>query len=107
MYDLISKQTVIDIEGLDEQIKCEMCINPMRTDRGCDGSCKYDEKLYERIMQILGERIKSLPPAQPEPSTEIQEILNYLDTALHPIVSPDNWNVYAELYDMVSKLPSA
>lgn len=45
--------------------------------------------------------------AQPEPSTEIQEILNYLDTELHPIVSPDNWNVYAELHDMVSKLPSA
>lgn len=44
---------------------------------------------------------------QPEPSTEIQEILNYLDTALHPIVSPDNWNVYVELYDMVSGLSSA
>lgn len=48
-----------------------------------------------------------LPSAQPEPTTEIQEILNYLDTTLHPIVSPDNWNVYAELHDMVSKLPSA
>lgn len=51
--------------------------------------------------------IEHLPSAQPEPSTEIQEILNYLDTTLHPIVSPDNWNVYAELHDMVSKLPSA
>ena len=50
--------------------------------------------------------IEDLPPAQPEPTTEIQEILNYLDTTLHPIVSPDNWNVYAELHDMVSKLPS-
>ena len=45
--------------------------------------------------------------AQPETSTEIQEILNYLDTTLHPIVSPDNWYVYAELHDMVSMLPSA
>ena len=35
------------------------------------------------------------------------EILNYLDNTLHPIVSPDNWNVYSELYDMVEKLPSA
>ena len=49
----------------------------------------------------------NLPSAQPEPTTEIQEILDYLDTTLHPIVSPDNWNVYAELHDMVSKLPSA
>ena len=51
--------------------------------------------------------INALPSAQPEPSTEIQEILNYLDTTLHPIVSPDNWNVYSELHDMVSRLPSA
>lgn len=53
------------------------------------------------------EDIQALPSAQPELSTEIQEILNYLDTTLHPIVSPDNWNVYSELHDMVSKLPSA
>ena len=51
--------------------------------------------------------VETIPSAQPEPSTEIQEILNYLDTTLHPIVSPDNWNVYAELHDMVSRLPSA
>lgn len=44
---------------------------------------------------------------QPEPSAEIQEILNYLDSTLHPILSPDNWNVYSELHDMVSMLPSA
>ena len=36
-----------------------------------------------------------------------QEILDYLDNVLHPIVSPDNWNVYSELYDMIEKLPSA
>ncbi len=36
-----------------------------------------------------------------------QEILDYLDTTLHPIVSPDNWYVYSELHDMVSSLPSA
>lgn len=51
--------------------------------------------------------IEGMPSAHSEPSTEIQEILNYLDTTLHPIVSPDNWNVYSELYDMVSSLPSA
>ena len=64
--DLISRQAAIDVEGLDEQIRCEMCRNPMHTNRGCDGNCKYDEKLYERIMQILGERIKHVPSAQPE-----------------------------------------
>ena len=64
--DLISRQAAIDTEGLDEQIRCEMCRNPMKTDRGCDGNCKYDEKLYESIMQILDGRMKPLPSAQPE-----------------------------------------
>lgn len=36
-----------------------------------------------------------------------QEILDYLDNVLHPIVSPDNWNVYSELHDMIEELPSA
>ena len=62
-----SNYVVIEAEGLDEQIRCEMCRNPMHTNRGCDGNCKYDEKLYERIMQILGERIK------PSPSVELEE----------------------------------
>ena len=66
MDDLISRQAAIDTEGLDEEIRCEMCRNPMHTDRGCDGGCTYDEKLYKRIMQILDERIKPLPSAQPE-----------------------------------------
>ena len=62
--DLISRPAAIDADGLDEEIRCEMCKNPMHTDRGCDGNCEYDEKLYEKIMQILNERIKALPPAQ-------------------------------------------
>lgn len=66
MDNLISRQAAIYVEELDEEIRCEMCRNPMRTNKGCDGNCQYDEKLYERIMQILGERIKPLPSAQPE-----------------------------------------
>lgn len=42
-----------------------------------------------------------------ENSFEIQDILDYLDAVLHPIVSPEYWNVYSELYDMISMLPSA
>lgn len=66
MSDLIERQAAIDTNGLDEEIRCEMCKNPMHTDRGCDGNCKYDEKLYEKIIQILDKRIKPLPSAQPE-----------------------------------------
>jgi hypothetical protein len=64
--DCIERQAAIDADGLDEEIRCEMCKNPMHTDRGCDGNCKYDEILYEKIIQILNKRITPLPSAQPK-----------------------------------------
>ena len=73
----------------------------------------FHDEYYQRtsiqdcINCFIEDILTKSPFAQPEPSTEIQEILNYLDTTLHPIVSPDNWYVYAELHDMVSMLPSA
>ena len=66
MNDLISRQAAIEANGLDEEIRCEMCENPMHNDRGCDGNCRYDEILYEKIIQILNKRITPLPSAQPE-----------------------------------------
>ena len=51
--------------------------------------------------------LQEISPAQPEQSSEIQGILDYLDTVLHPIVSPEHWDVYSELHDMISRLLSA
>lgn len=45
--------------------------------------------------------------AKSEPPFKIQDILDYLDTVLYPIISPEHWNVYSELHDMISTLPSA
>lgn len=39
--------------------------------------------------------------------TTKNEILEYLDNVLHPLVSPEHWNVYAELHDMLEDLPPA
>ena len=47
------------------------------------------------------------PSAQPERSVRVQEILDYLDAELHPIVSPRYWDVYSSLYDMISSLSLA
>ena len=70
--------------------------------------CKSDEDGYVWIIRSdAWARIDALPTAQPERSSEIQDILEYLDTVLHPIISPDHWNVYSELHDMISMLPSA
>ena len=90
MSDLISRQAAIDC-----------CRN------------EWEEEVAERIealppastMGQVDEAVQS--SAQPEQPTEVQDILQYLDEYLHPIVSPDHWSVYSELYDMVSMLPSA
>ena len=63
----------------------------------------HDNVTKERII----EHFKQLPSAQPERPFEIQDILDYLDTVLHPIVSPEHWNVYSELHNMISTLPAA
>lgn len=69
---------------------------------------KIDDDGYIWIIRMdAAKRIDAIPSAQPEQSLEIQDILEYLDTVLCPIISPDNWSVYAELHDMISMLPSA
>lgn len=75
--------------------------------------CKEHAEKGEDI-QTLGSvcadlviNIGKLPSVQTECSFEIQDILDYLNTTLHPIISPEYWNVYSELYDMISALSSA
>lgn len=46
----------IHTQGLDEEIRCTMCTNPMRSDRGCDGGCMVDEDVYEKVMDIIRNR---------------------------------------------------
>ena len=55
-------------------------------------------------MNLVRKAFEKLPSTQPEQTTEIQDILKYLDEKLHPIVSPDNWHIYSELHDMISEL---
>lgn len=47
----------IETEGLDEEIRCIMCSNPMKTNSGCDGHCQYNEHLYHEIISVLENRI--------------------------------------------------
>lgn len=61
----------------------------------------------EDIRAMCGEcdawnQYKNYP--QPRWTTDVNDILAYLDGVVHPLVSPENWNVYSELYDMVSGL---
>ena len=86
--DLISRQAAISLAG-DLQIHG-------------DEYHMYNQAINNYCTEIMG-----LPSAQQERPSKIQDILNYLDTVLHPIISPEHWNVYSELHDMISTLPSA
>ena len=66
--------------------------------------CEY--ALNQKDKSVTPNDIMRFPSAQSEQSTDIQDILQYLDNVIHPLVSPENWNVYSELHDMISNLPS-
>lgn len=49
MSDII----LISKVGLYETVKCAICENPIKSERGCDGSCQYDKELHEKIVEAV------------------------------------------------------
>ena len=59
--DLMSIHT----QGLDEGIRCAMCANSMKSDRGCDGGCVVDDGMYKKVMETIKNNIvPSVTPTQ-------------------------------------------
>jgi hypothetical protein len=52
---------LIHTEGLDEEIRCTMCTNYMKSDRGCDGSCVVNKDMYKAVMDAIEKRILPTP----------------------------------------------
>ena len=50
--------TLIHTEGLDEEIRCTMCANSMKSDRGCDGGCVVNKDMYKKVMDAIERRIQ-------------------------------------------------
>lgn len=50
---------LIQTQGLDEGIRCAMCTNSMANDRGCDGLCKVDESMYQKVMNVIEKALKN------------------------------------------------
>ena len=86
------------LEGKDANVTSNGTIS--RTDAIDAVAYAEDGKDAQRILEGLVSTI-------PEQSAQIQDILQFLDERLHPIISPAHWNVYSELHDMISMLPSA
>ena len=57
-------------EALEEGIRCAMCTNAMKSEKGCDGGCMVDTKMYNKVMAEINSRLLGQPPATPqEPNT--------------------------------------
>lgn len=44
--------------GLDEEIRCIMCTNHMKSNRGCDGGCVVNKDMYNAVMDAIEKRIQ-------------------------------------------------
>lgn len=57
---------LIHTEGLDEEIRCTMCTNSIKSDMGCDGSCVVNNTMYKNVMDAIEKRIQpSVTPQEP------------------------------------------
>ena len=89
---------------MDDSISRQVTIEEWKNDfKGYVNALNIPRDDYNGIMEYIDE----LPSVQLEPCEDVQHILDYLDNVLHPLVSPEHWNVYSELHDMISSLPSA
>lgn len=73
--------------------------------------CDFDGWLdaeYKKVVEYENDNKSVQPgriPVNEKNKTEkIENILQYIDEKLHPIISPEHWNVYSELHDMISGL---
>ena len=44
---------LINANPLEEAIRCAMCMNPIKSYRGCDGGCKVDEQMYKNVVEAV------------------------------------------------------
>lgn len=49
-----------NLEHIDIAIRCAMCTNPMKSNRGCDGGCRVDEEMYKKVLGVINKEIEQI-----------------------------------------------
>lgn len=49
----MNDKILITKDALNETIRCAICQNSNKTERGCDGSCQYDKELHAKIVEAV------------------------------------------------------
>lgn len=55
----MSELAIFNTQGLEEGIRCAMCTNSMKSNRGCDGGCIVDTNLYKKVLDVLHQNLVS------------------------------------------------
>lgn len=50
----------IHTQGLEEGIRCAMCTNSMKNNRGCDGGCVVNDEMYKEVMEVISKQMFEL-----------------------------------------------
>lgn len=65
ILDYLEQEPSDDVmQGLDEDIRCAMCTNSMKSDSGCDGGCIVNEGMYKKVMETINNHIFSQPTSE-------------------------------------------
>ena len=62
----------VNTQGLDEGIRCAMCTNTMANDRGCDGACRVDDAMYNKVLKVI--RDCTVPSVYPTTKENLMEV---------------------------------
>jgi len=46
----------LDSQGLEEELRCAMCTNWMKSETGCDGGCSFNEHIYQKVIDVIKRR---------------------------------------------------
>lgn len=90
----------IHTQGLEEGIRCAMCTNSMKSDRGCDGGCVVNEDMYKKVMDTIKNQMFSRPTS--DDCVSRQAVLN----AITEIDGNINMDIYTnEVREIVKESP--
>ena len=78
----------------------------IRVDENFLSKLEYLQKIngYKTVAETVRKIVEKEYRKENDNGKKKEELLDYLDSELHPIVSPDHWCIYSELHDMISTL---
>ena len=78
----------------------------IRVDSDFLSKITYLQKIngYKSVAETVRKIVEKEYRKENDNDEKREELLDYLNSELHPIVSPDHWRIYSELHDMISAL---